>query len=389
MADNLYFNYKDELYHFGVLGMRWGVRHYQPYSTVPRESGKRGKEVGQAKKRGLGQMIKDHRTKKKRKKALEKAREIRKQKKLEADEIKKRVNEAIAKGDSSAIKELMPYMSTEEFNNARERVRFADEMQRSKDAKFNETFNKVLKVSTTVGSIADTSSKIYNAVKPFLKKKDTEKVDAVTKSAEKIAKGMAAISGASDVVKEVTSDPKAEKKAAKEAKKEAKEAKRAEKEAKAEEARRVNQEQHEAWKAKNEAEKAEAHYEKVIRDTMKAAEKSTTKAMNRADSNRNSQYKDLARAWESEERKKSEKEDYINSLNSYPDPSTLNEYPMPSSYNSSSTKALPNYGDTSAYNPYTKKVSEISIPPSSTAMISKIVKELPSTPVYLLEKKDY
>ena len=33
------------------MGMKWGVRNYQPYSTVPRKSGKGGKEIGDAKTR--------------------------------------------------------------------------------------------------------------------------------------------------------------------------------------------------------------------------------------------------------------------------------------------------------------------------------------------------
>ena len=41
--------YQNELYHYGIPGMKWGIRRYQPYSEKPRGSGKGGKEVGDAK----------------------------------------------------------------------------------------------------------------------------------------------------------------------------------------------------------------------------------------------------------------------------------------------------------------------------------------------------
>lgn len=51
MKVGLKMEYKDYLAHYGILGQKWGIRRFQPYSVRGRQSGEGGKEVGLAKKR--------------------------------------------------------------------------------------------------------------------------------------------------------------------------------------------------------------------------------------------------------------------------------------------------------------------------------------------------
>ena len=104
------YNYTNELYHHGIVGMKWGVRRYQNKDGSLTSTGK--------KRRSIGQVYTDHKKKKQQKERLEKARATREANKKAAAERE----ELIRTGDAKKILKNKSKFTNEELQRAVDRL---------------------------------------------------------------------------------------------------------------------------------------------------------------------------------------------------------------------------------------------------------------------------
>lgn len=171
------------LMHHGILGQKHGVQNGPPYPLARDKHSASEKKAGWMK--SLSGAIKDHKKKKQRKKALEKARVVRQQKaeqKRKNDEFQKNKEKILRSGDAATILKYRKNLTDNELQSALNRIRNEGDLKKFASAAEKSGFDKIDSMMTTVGKIQnwaeigikayDTTADIYNA---FIAENDSQK----------------------------------------------------------------------------------------------------------------------------------------------------------------------------------------------------------------------
>lgn len=161
---------QNELAHYGILGMRWGIRRFQPYSVRGRKSGKRGKEIGEARK--ASRSTRDESSKSK--SFLDTRREYREQlkeenrAKKEAEYWQRRQNYL----DNVSARDLYKnrkYFSEDEITSTMRRLKWENELRRMSEEEImraahqgESTVKKIFGTMETVNKYANIGINTYN-----------------------------------------------------------------------------------------------------------------------------------------------------------------------------------------------------------------------------------